>query len=164
MEDHSEKSYDSVREWLDNASDLNAPDEGGLFLIRAILGSGNTTLLKEAIDKNINLNQDTGEGWTALHDAIASAVDSMIQNNRQSPYPNLIEMVKMLLDSGADLSVRDAEGRAPLDWLSAYNDIDFFNELKEFLRPLIPDIDDRVQFNRDAADSKPGPPGRETAC
>ena len=149
MDDISQKIIDKVRQYVDNSADINAPDHQGEFLFIAIINSDSPPLLKDAIKKGLNVNQGTASGWTALHEAMDLAIDGMIQNNEETAYPEPIEMIKILLDSGADLQQADSEGKIPLDSLNTYSsNTDTFNHLKNIFRTVIPDIDDRIKFKR----------------
>ena len=41
----------------------------------------------------------------------------MIQNNLDSPYPEAMKMLKILLENGADLELKDNNGERPIDVL-----------------------------------------------
>ncbi|WFR59478.1 ankyrin repeat domain-containing protein [Anaerocolumna sp. AGMB13025] len=73
-------------------------------------------LLKSGADVNF---QPVG-GWTALHQAVDVSIDGTIQNRgKQGDEP--IEMIKYLLDNGADITLKNGDGRTPLDIAKIYN-------------------------------------------
>ena len=45
----------------------------------------------------------------------------MIQNNRKTPYPEALEMIRILVSYGADLEKRNGEGQTPLDAMNTYS-------------------------------------------
>jgi ankyrin repeat protein len=110
-------------------------------------------LLRLLIDNGANVNVDIGNnGWTPLHTAFDYAIDGMIQNNTEEPNPKIFEMIKILLDNGADLDKIDSTGQKPLSSINTYaGTLDRFNLLKNMFRTIIPDIDSRVRFDKNAS-------------
>jgi uncharacterized protein len=73
-------------------------------------------LLKNGAD----INFQSAEGWTALHQAVDLSIDSTIQNSgKQGEEPT--EIIKYLLDNGASVSIKDKSGMTPLDLARIYN-------------------------------------------
>lgn len=60
------------------------------------------TLIKRLLEYRININTVDANGWSPLHWAVASTEDST-------------EVVRLLLQSGCDNSIRDKQGRMALD-------------------------------------------------
>ena len=54
-------------------------------------------------------------GFTPLHWAVDCAVDGMIQNNCEKPYPEPLECIKILLAYGADINMKDFSGETVFD-------------------------------------------------
>jgi hypothetical protein len=104
--------------------------------------------LKKYLDAGADPNVDIGGGWTLLHKVSAYAIDSMIQNNRNEFYPELLEIMKLLVENGGDLNKKNDKGRKPLDVIHAYN----FNNKADFdimvsrFKPAIPNVDELVSF------------------
>jgi hypothetical protein len=142
--------HNKIRNWLEDSADINLP-ENGYYIIDAIIGCNDPILLKDAIKKGININQDLGKGCTPLHQAFDNAIDGMIQDNKQLPYSEIIEIIKILIKNGADLTKKDFNGKTPLDSLNTYAaNITTFNHLKDIFRPFIPNIDEIIEFKKNA--------------
>ena len=85
-------------------------------LILAVEGDQAETLEKLLKD-GANPNQKSEiNGMTALHWAVEYAVDGMTQNNREIPYPEPLECIRILLRYGADKTIKDESGKSPLDY------------------------------------------------
>jgi ankyrin repeat protein len=70
--------------------------------LHAAAYAGRTEAARLLIQYHIDINkQGPYNGYTALHDAI---------------WQNNIEIVKLLLDANADLSLRSNDGKSPLDF------------------------------------------------
>ena len=149
MHDFKDIVLDKIRYDIRDSGDINLPNKNGVYLIYAIINSDHPKLLLDAIKNGINIHQDLGGNWTPIHEAIDYAIDGMMQNNLNSPYPEILEIIKILLDNGANLDASDDRGRKPLDALNNYSaNIDTFNHLKSVLRTSISVVDDKVIFNK----------------
>lgn len=78
-------------------------------------------LVKHGVDVN---QQDTVYGWTALHWAIYQA-----RKIKYELFRNQYNIVKFLINSGADINIRDIKGYTPLDYAKTYGLVDFVNLL-----------------------------------
>ena len=149
MHDFNDIIQSKIQFDIHDSGDINIPNKNGVYLIYAIINSDHPDLLVDGIKNGLNINQNLGDGWTPIHEAIDGAIDGMIQNNLDLPYPVTIEFIKILLNNGATLDACDKRGHKPLDALNTYAaNIDTFNHLKNVLRTSIPDIDDKVTFNK----------------
>ncbi|MFT3935086.1 MAG: ankyrin repeat domain-containing protein [Chitinophagaceae bacterium] len=120
--------------------------------ITTAIEADDTELLQLVIDNGADVNSDVGNGWTPLHLAFDYAIDGMIQNNKEQPYPEIMKTIKILLDNGASMDKIDSTGQKPLSSLNTYaGTLDGFNSLKNMFRAIIPDIDSRVTFNKNAS-------------
>lgn len=104
---------------LTNA-DLGANENLEKFAMEAALYGDDPDLLLSGLLAGADVNIDLGDGWTPMHHAMDSAKDGMIQNNRQSPYPEALELIQILVSHGADLEKRNREGKTPLDSINTY--------------------------------------------
>jgi hypothetical protein len=92
----------------------------------------------------VNLSMAT---CTPLHIAIENAIDAMVQGELSEPEAADMEMVRILLEHGANLTLTNSWGYRPLDVFNGYtNRLERFNLLKDFFRKIIPDIDNQVEF------------------
>jgi ankyrin repeat protein len=120
-----------------------------IYPIEFALLDHNPTLLKRFLDAGADPNVDIGGGWTILHKITAYAIDSMIQNNRNEFYPELLEIMKLLVENGGDLDKKNDKGKKPLDVIHAYsfnNKAEFDNMVSRF-KPAIPHVDELVAYN-----------------
>ncbi|MES2777296.1 MAG: hypothetical protein V4722_24170 [Bacteroidota bacterium] len=136
-------------EFSDEPIDLNAPDAHGEFPIMSAMDD--LDLLRHVIASGANVNIDIGQGWTPLHCAFDDAIDGMVQSDSGEPDGRVMKEMKILLENGADPTIKNAEGKTALDALNTYtNSITGFNVLKDMFRNLIPDIDNMVSFDETA--------------
>jgi ankyrin repeat protein len=92
-----------------------------IYPIEFALLEHNPAMLKKYLDAGANPNVDIGGGWTLLHKVCAYAIDSMIQNHRNEFYPELLEIIKLLVENGGDLHKKNEKGKKPLDVINAYS-------------------------------------------
>ena len=128
---------------LNNDADINAKYGVGIRPISSAINSDNPSTLKFVIEHGADVNIDNG---APLSETIDYCIDGMIQNNLDEPYPEAIEMLKILLENGADIELKDENGERPIDVIAAYaqDDEDRLEQLKLFFRPLIPQIDELI--------------------
>lgn len=125
---------------------FNGPNYHSITISNA-LNSDEPELLQHVIEEGADVNEDIGNGWTPLHEAFDYAIDGMIQNSKEEPYPEILEMIKILIVNGADLSRKNFDDKTPLDSLNTYSaSIDGFNAFKKMFREIIPSIDSLVWF------------------
>lgn len=135
---------------LTDGADINVKDSMGQYPVVAALNSDRPEMLRFAIGHGARTDIIIDEnGYTLLHGAIEAAIDTMVQADLVAPRPSDMEMVKILVDSGADRKARDNNGRVPLDVFNAYAaNIKSFNFLKDLFRPMIPSIDEEIIFKQ----------------
>jgi ankyrin repeat protein len=142
----------TAKQLLENGIDINIRGENGNYPISAALASENPIVLNFAISNGADVNIDLGNGWTPLHEAFDSAIDGMIQNNDDKPAMKALEMINLLLINGADIDKRNLSGETPLDSLNTYSDTaERFNFLKSVFREILPSIDNKITFKRNAS-------------
>lgn len=99
---------------------LDGPDAFGNYPIITILNHGDNDLLEGFLKQGGNPNIDTGEGWTPLHYAVDVAIDGMIQNDREFPFPEKIKTIQLLLKYGADSKLKNNSGETALESAGTY--------------------------------------------
>ncbi len=130
---------------IQNGMDINGKYGVGIRPISSAINSDNPKTLEFVIQLGADVNIDFGD---PLHETIDYCIDGMIQNNRKEPYPESLEMLKILLDNGADIELINEKGERPIDVISAYaHDAESLNRLKSFFRPLISNIDELIKTN-----------------
>lgn len=111
------------------------------------LNSENPSLLGAVISAGADINIDLGDGWTPMHHAMDIAIDGMIQNNLETPYPEAIEMIRMLIAHGANLEQKNREGKTPLDAINTYSGSEQnFDSLVTVFREVIPSLAQRIKY------------------
>ena len=80
--------------------DINAIDDMGRTVLMFAAGYGRNPTLEMLIDKNADLDLQTGRGWTALHWAAGEGHE---------------EACSILIDAGASINIKDKYGKTPLD-------------------------------------------------
>ncbi|AZN41601.1 ankyrin repeat domain-containing protein [Paenibacillus albus] len=76
-----------------------------------------------------DINFKSYGGWTPLHAAVDISIDGTIQTGGK-PGDEPTEIIKYLLDNGADRNILNRNGQTPLDIAKAYKSkkiIDFFD-------------------------------------
>ncbi|AXT63048.1 ankyrin repeat domain-containing protein [Aquimarina sp. AD10] len=140
-----ESNLEIASRMIMNGADINEEYGIGIRPIIAAINSGNTSILKFVIENGADLNIDNGK---PLREAIDIAIDSMIQDGLTKPPKNAMDVVKTLLDSGANFKLKNKESERPIDIISAYaHNNESFEQLKSFFRPLIPQIDELIKRN-----------------
>jgi ankyrin repeat protein len=123
MDPHS--TLDTVRLLLDAGADSNAQNVEGDSALLIAASWGNTTYMRELIAHGADVNAQTNSGYTALMET-AQHCD--------------VEAAKLLLQCGADPTMRDERDRSILDYMNpnitAYNQ-KACAELRKLFRELL---------------------------
>ena len=142
----------SAEDFLAEGADINS-DVDGLPIYAAINSEIPDVLrfcIRHGADVNKNMTIEVNLSTvtcTPLHIAIENAIDAMVQGEQPEPAAEDMEMVRILVEHGADLTLTDSRGHRPLDVFNGYtNKLEQFNLLKDFFRKIIPDIDNQVEF------------------
>ena len=124
---------------IQDGMDINTKYGVGIRPIISAINSDEPKTLEFVIEHGANVNIDSGE---PLKEAIDICIQGMIQDNRNEPYPESLEILKILLNNGADLELENEKGERPIDIILAYaQNGRYLERLKSFFRPLIPNID-----------------------
>jgi len=125
------RSYkpDIVALLLDHGAEVNAPDRNGVTpLMLAVHERGFPEIVKFLIEKGAQVDARSNNGSTPLHRAAQASISNRyrypllcmtsihpdyrrdIEEVRQRP----LEMIQLLLDTGAQVDARDEDGNTPL--------------------------------------------------
>jgi ankyrin repeat protein len=122
-------------------------DEYGNHILFSLIERDDPEELRLFMEAGADVHVEQDNGWTPLHLAFDYAIDGMIQNARDMPYPEALEKIRLLIAYGADLSCTDNEGHTALDAFNTYAASEAgFNRLKDMFRTVVPDIDDKVIY------------------
>jgi len=66
-----------------------------------------------------DINFKSYRGWTPLHVAVDISIDGTIQSG-ESPGEEPTELIKYLLDNGADKNTLESNGKTPIDIAKDY--------------------------------------------
>lgn len=84
-----------------------------------------------------------------LHIAFDSLIDGMLQNDWTEPHPDDIEMIKILYNKGANLTIVDEEGLTPFSIISDYSvNFERFKELKDLFLSIVPEFDEHIKWKK----------------
>ena len=139
-----ESDIDEALKLLKEGADINAKDRVGIRPISSAINSDKPSTLQFVIDQGADVNIDDG---AVLSEVIDYCIDGMLQNNLDKPDPEAMEMLKILLDNGGDLTITDPNGQRPIDVIRTYahGDQNRLEELKRFFRPIISNIDELIK-------------------
>ncbi|WP_397356670.1 hypothetical protein [Paenibacillus sp. N3.4] len=77
------------------------------------------------------MNFKSFEGWTPLHVAVDISLDGTIQSGG-SPGEEPTEVIKYLLDNGADITILECNGKTPIDIAKDNNSQKIINFLENY--------------------------------
>lgn len=109
-----ENDLEYFERWYANRPNfkLSDGDWRGYTLLMHAVGAGNVLLVKRLVEiaeqKKENLNTMSSRGWSVFEAAEELADDG-------SETSRVVECVKILIDTGADINIRDKESNTPLD-------------------------------------------------
>ena len=114
-------------------------------LIASIYGQ-NIELTEFLIKSGALINQGM---HTVMHEAFDCILENMIAENLEKPDIDEFKIIEFLINEGGDVEKRNEVGESPLEAISRYaSDNKSFERLKRIFRPIIPDIDKRIQFKK----------------
>lgn len=114
---------------LEGGANVNLPAKEGYYLLQIVIGVGNTELAKKMLDKGANVNSiGTGNAmplmvasargnltvarWLVAKGARVNVEDSIGNSPLSLAAADNVELIKFLIDKGADPAYRNAAGRS----------------------------------------------------
>jgi ankyrin repeat protein len=126
---------------------INEPLANGKFPIEFAMGEDDPEILKLVLEAGADPNIDLGFGQSPLFCAMDACIDCMIQNNRDTFFPDQLETVKILIDYSADPN-KKINGKSPIDLINSYaGSKEGFDSLMNLFRPAIPNIDELIAYD-----------------
>ncbi len=102
----NEKAIDLL---LQKGADVNTTDPTGRNALLVSVGSHQKEYIKLLVSNGIDIDSQDNDGNTALHYPLIN----VLENKLYLPYSK--EIVKILLEEGADPHIRNKEGKSPMD-------------------------------------------------
>ena len=97
--------------------DLNEENSSGMSTLIVAIEGGQPEILEMLLKNGAEPNNiSKPDKLTALHWAVETAIDGIIQNNRKTPNKVEIECIQILLKYGADKNIKDVDGQMPFDY------------------------------------------------
>lgn len=112
---------DSIRSWVEHGNEIDATcnDWNDETLLQVAAGTLNGDVVRWLLAHGADVNHQDAMGTTALYIAMESAIeDYMSMQSRRVDF----EVAAILLESGADRTLADNDGRVPADLKDDYLD------------------------------------------
>ena len=110
-------TVENVQQYLDQGGDVNAKTEDNKTLLHIAADNGDVDVVRLLLARGADINVIGYNGYTPLHLAIDSDCDTSGRDGRVATY---LPVTKLLIESGADESIRDDGGEIPRDTAVAY--------------------------------------------
>lgn len=109
----------SIDPLLDKGAKVNARRRDGATALMLAQGNLNLSAVARLIEKGADVNAKDGSGSTPLHYALRRAMHNPIRLYGQKERPDedsarYLELIRFLIDKGADVNARDNQGETPL--------------------------------------------------
>lgn len=112
-----EGEIENVKQALVNGVDPNTISADGMNLLQIAVEGDQPRILALLLEYGADPNLQSGSNrTTALHQAVDYAYDGMVQNDQTFPYTEPMECIHLLLKYGADLTIRDSNGKMAIDY------------------------------------------------
>jgi ankyrin repeat protein len=110
---------------LQHGADMNIPDPAGRNALLVSVGSHQKDYIELLVSNWIDINSQDNDGNTALHYPLMN----VLENKLYLPYSK--EIVKILLEEGADPHIRNKEGKSPTDLAAESGENELINLLSD---------------------------------
>jgi len=110
-------TLDDVQKYLDEGGDANARTANQQTLLHIAADNGETDIVRLLLTYGADINAKGYYGYTALHLAVDSDIDAPIQSGRAVTE---LPVARLLIESGADESIRAENGETPREIAVAY--------------------------------------------
>lgn len=135
--------FGKVQELLGRGTDVNGKYGIGIRPIIAAINSDSPKMVSLVLKHGADVNIDDG---APLRTIIDLSIDGMIQDELEAPFPAHLEILRILLENGADLEMKDENGSRPIDVIPAYGtNRKSLDRLKNYFRPIIPELDSLLE-------------------
>jgi ankyrin repeat protein len=130
---------DLVQRVLELGADANVAEQNGFTSLHGAAWFYNYRVCALLLARGATVNATNGRGQTALH-IIARSTYHSSNNLEIDPYANVMRTAALLIASGADKRLKDADGKRPIDLLKTQDESDgdvqdLVRALKKLLKP-----------------------------
>ena len=104
---------------LENGTSPNAINETGYTLLMLAVEHGRKDVADFLIRSGADVNYQVNGGWSALHQAVDSQIDGVLQGNgniEETP----TDLIAFLIASGANTNIKTLDGETPADIAQSY--------------------------------------------
>jgi ankyrin repeat protein len=120
-----------IKKYILNGMNPNVENEVGWTLLNLAVEHDRKEIVQFLLESGVNINFQSSCGWTPLHQAVDLSIDGTIQTGgAQGDEPT--DMIKYLLDNGADINLMDSDGRSSIDIAKMYNSKKIIHFLKHY--------------------------------
>ena len=109
---------------LQQGADMNIPDPTGRNALLVSVGSNQKEYIELLVSNGIDINSQDDDGNTALHYPLSN----VLRDKMYLPFSK--EIVKILMEEGADTHIRNKEGKSPTDIAVESGENELINLLK----------------------------------
>lgn len=132
---------DCVKILLNHGAKINDQNDKGFTCLHVAVNATQTEVMKILLNKGADTTMTDKEGNTPLHIAVKSIISLLIalrqididngHENTNNPIPDdFADMVRLLVQAGADHNVRNNEGKSAMDIAMDNNCIDILSLLQ----------------------------------
>jgi ankyrin repeat protein len=113
-----------IQRLIEHGGDVNIRDPKGKNALLVSVDSNQTEYIELLVSHGIDINSQDNDGNTALHYPLARVLRNKMF------LPSSKEIAKILLDEGADPTIRNKEGKSPMDLAMETGESELINLLK----------------------------------
>ena len=110
-------TVEDVQQYLDEGGDTNARTGDQQTLLHIAADNGEIDIVRLLLAHCADINAKGYYGYTPLHMAVDSDIDAPIQSGRAVTD---LPVARLLIEAGADESIRADDGKTPRDFAVAY--------------------------------------------
>lgn len=112
-----EHFLEDMKKWIESGGSANAIEpRQGWSLLHVAAEFQNIAAIEYLINAGADPNQCDQHGQTPLHIAVDSEIDGAVQMREPLEY----KAAKRLIELGAQTTIRDSQGKTPIDWVDGY--------------------------------------------
>jgi ankyrin repeat protein len=130
----------SIDRLIEHKADVNAADSEGVTVLMHAMGNRHREIVANLLDKGAKINASDSRGRTPLMHAVSGARDDpwrhigiRIPGTKEPPDesgPRYVELIRFLLDHGADPNAKDKDGDTALTYARSQGSKELIRMLK----------------------------------